>query len=118
MVEGDGGGEFSRFIRSPRKGERKGLASMAGVTAYLVIKRGDGFGDVFPLTPGQRYTIGRATSNSILLKDDQCSREHAELFYFDGQSLNQTADQFAQKQLGHADFSKTVPGNQTIDQVR
>src|SRR5262245_44080533 len=57
---------------------------MAGATAYLVIKREDGFGDVFPLTPGQRYTIGRAATNSVVLKDDQCSREHAEVSAADG----------------------------------
>ncbi len=51
----------------------------AGATAYLVIKRDDGFGDVFPLVPGQRYTIGRATTNNVVLKDDLCSREHAEV---------------------------------------
>src|SRR5262245_19517797 len=58
---------------------------MAGTTtAYLVIKRDDGFGDVFPLAPGQRYTIGRATTNNVVLKDDQCSREHAEVSAADG----------------------------------
>ena len=51
----------------------------AGGTAYLVVRRHDGFGDVFPLTPGQRYTLGRATTNRIVLKDDLCSREHAEV---------------------------------------
>jgi transcriptional regulator with GAF, ATPase, and Fis domain len=52
----------------------------SGATAYLVVRRPDGFGDVFPLTPGQRYTLGRATTNRIVLKDDLCSREHAEVF--------------------------------------
>ncbi|MFO0878441.1 MAG: sigma 54-interacting transcriptional regulator [Gemmataceae bacterium] len=50
-----------------------------GTTAYLVVRREDGFGDVFPLDPGQSYTLGRAATNSIVLKDDLCSREHAEL---------------------------------------
>src|SRR5262245_30545904 len=57
---------------------------MAGRTSYLVHKREDGFGDVFPLTPGQRYTIGRAATNNVVLKDDQCSREHAEVSAADG----------------------------------
>ncbi|HEY1860097.1 MAG TPA: sigma 54-interacting transcriptional regulator, partial [Gemmataceae bacterium] len=52
--------------------------------AYLVVRRADGFGDVFPLTPGQRYTLGRATTNRIVLKDDLCSREHAEVFHAAG----------------------------------
>ena len=51
----------------------------AGATAYLVVRRDDGFGDVVPLTPGQTCTLGRAASNRIVLKDDLCSREHAEI---------------------------------------
>ncbi|HXG09517.1 MAG TPA: sigma 54-interacting transcriptional regulator [Gemmataceae bacterium] len=57
----------------------------AEATAYLVVRREDGFGDVFPLAPGQRYTMGRATTNHIVLnKDELCSREHAEIYYADG----------------------------------
>jgi Nif-specific regulatory protein len=55
-----------------------------GGTAYLVVRRDDGFGDVFALTPGQRYTLGRAPTNRIVLKDDLCSREHAEIYHGDG----------------------------------
>jgi Nif-specific regulatory protein len=55
-----------------------------GATAYLVVRRDDGFGDVFPLTGGQRYTLGRATTNRIVLKDDLCSREHAEVYHTGG----------------------------------
>ncbi len=49
-------------------------------SAFLVARRDDGFGDVYPLHPGTRYTIGRAATCKISLKDDLCSREHAELF--------------------------------------
>jgi transcriptional regulator with GAF, ATPase, and Fis domain len=56
----------------------------AGTTAYLVVRRDDGFGDVFPLAAGQTYTLGRATTNRIVLKDDLCSREHAEISYSGG----------------------------------
>lgn len=52
-----------------------------GTTAYVVVRRDDGFGDVFPLVPGQTYTLGRAATNSIVLKEDLCSRDHAELTY-------------------------------------
>jgi Nif-specific regulatory protein len=52
-----------------------------GTTAYLVVRRDDGFGDVFPLTGGHTYTMGRATTNRIVLKDDLASREHAEVSY-------------------------------------
>jgi len=56
----------------------------AGTTAYLVVRRDDGFGDVFPLTAGQSYTLGRSTTNRIVLKDDLCSREHAEVSWGEG----------------------------------
>jgi Nif-specific regulatory protein len=56
----------------------------AGATAYLVVRRDDGYGDVFPLTAGQRHTLGRATTNRIVLKDDLCSREHAEIYHAEG----------------------------------
>src|SRR5262245_35174259 len=54
------------------------------VEGFLVVRRDDGYGDVFPLTPGQRYSIGRATTSRIMLKDDVCSREHAEVYRADG----------------------------------
>jgi Nif-specific regulatory protein len=56
----------------------------AGAAAYLVVRRNDGFGEVFPLATGQRYTMGRANTNRIVLKDDVCSREHAEVYWADG----------------------------------
>jgi transcriptional regulator with GAF, ATPase, and Fis domain len=49
-------------------------------SAFLVARREDGFGDVYPLQHGVRYKLGRAPTNKILLKDDLCSREHAEVF--------------------------------------
>ena len=49
-------------------------------SAFLVARRDDGFGDVFPLHLGTRYKLGRAPTNKVLLKDDLCSREHAEVF--------------------------------------
>src|SRR5256885_11199775 len=49
-------------------------------TAFLVVRRDDGFGDVFTLQAGARYTLGRAATSRIVLKDELCSREHAEVF--------------------------------------
>jgi Nif-specific regulatory protein len=49
-------------------------------SAFLVARREDGFGEVHPLHTGARYTLGRAPTNKISLKDDLCSREHAEVF--------------------------------------
>jgi transcriptional regulator with GAF, ATPase, and Fis domain len=53
-------------------------------TAYLVAKHDNGFGQVHPLVRGVRYTIGRAPTNKIVLTDDLCSREHAEVAFAEG----------------------------------
>jgi Nif-specific regulatory protein len=53
--------------------------------AYLVVRRDDGFGDVFPLHAGARCTLGRAATNRVVLKDELCSREHAEVYRNNGQ---------------------------------
>jgi transcriptional regulator with GAF, ATPase, and Fis domain len=56
----------------------------AAAAAYLVVRRDDGFGEVYPLTVGQRYTLGRSATNRLVLKDDLCSREHAEVAFTEG----------------------------------
>jgi transcriptional regulator with GAF, ATPase, and Fis domain len=56
----------------------------AVASAYLVIRRDDGFGEVYPLIVGQRCTLGRASTNQIVVKDELCSREHAEVYHVDG----------------------------------
>ncbi|MBN2024796.1 MAG: sigma 54-interacting transcriptional regulator [Pirellulales bacterium] len=53
--------------------------------AYLVIRDGLKWTDVFRLVPGQSVTIGRAATNQIVVKDDRCSRNHAEIFSSEGQ---------------------------------
>ncbi|MBN1589257.1 MAG: sigma 54-interacting transcriptional regulator [Pirellulales bacterium] len=53
--------------------------------AYLVIRDGLKWTDVFRLVPGQAVTIGRAATNQIVIKDDRCSRNHAEIFMSEGQ---------------------------------
>jgi Nif-specific regulatory protein len=60
------------------------MTTTAPASAYLVMRRDDGFGDVFPLVSSYRYTLGRAGTNRIVLKDDLCSREHAEVYHADG----------------------------------
>jgi Nif-specific regulatory protein len=50
-------------------------------TAYLVVRLDDGFGDVFPLSPDVRYRLGRGNTSRIVLRDDLCSREHAEVYF-------------------------------------
>ncbi len=53
-------------------------------SAFLVVRRDDGFGDVYPLQDGTRCTLGRAPTNRVVLRDDLCSREHAEVFPAEG----------------------------------
>lgn len=52
--------------------------------AYLVIREGSKWTDVFRLTPGRTVTIGRAATNEIVIKDERCSRNHAEVFLTGG----------------------------------
>ena len=53
--------------------------------AYLVIREGSKWTDVFRLVPGQAVTIGRAPTNQIVIKDERCSRCHAEVFHSQGE---------------------------------
>jgi len=62
------------------------------MTAYLVVKAGDKWRDVYRLIPGQVMTIGRASTNRIVLRDDICSRNHCEIF--------QSGDQWMLRDLG------------------
>ena len=48
--------------------------------AYLVVREGSKWRDVYRLTPGQVMTIGRAPTNRIVLHDEVCSRYHCEVF--------------------------------------
>jgi Nif-specific regulatory protein len=48
--------------------------------AYLIIREGTKWTDVYRLVPGQAVTIGRAPTNHIVVKDERCSRSHAEIF--------------------------------------
>ncbi len=52
--------------------------------AYLVIREGTKWTDVFRLVPGRTVTIGRAATNQIVVKDERASRNHAEVFLTEG----------------------------------
>ncbi len=56
----------------------------AAKIAYLVIRDGKKWSDVFRLMPGRTVTIGRSPTNQIVIKEDQASRQHAEIFMTDG----------------------------------
>jgi Nif-specific regulatory protein len=60
--------------------------------AYLVIREGTKWADVFRLVPGQAVTIGRAPTNQIVVKDERCSRCHAEIFYSEGEWILRDLD--------------------------
>ena len=55
------------------------------MVAYLVIREGSKWTDVFRLTPGRTVTMGRSTTNQIVIKDERCSRNHAEVFMTSGE---------------------------------
>src|SRR4051812_19451003 len=48
--------------------------------AYLVVREGNKWRDVYRLTPGQVTTVGRAAGNRIVLHNEICSRHHCEIF--------------------------------------
>ncbi len=47
---------------------------------YLIARTGVMRGEHWPLSPGQKLTLGRSPDNRVVLRDDQCSRNHAEVF--------------------------------------
>ena len=53
--------------------------------AYLIIRDGSKWADVVRLVPGESVTMGRAPTNTIVVKDERCSRNHAEVFHTQGQ---------------------------------
>ncbi|MFP6602743.1 MAG: sigma 54-interacting transcriptional regulator [Pirellulaceae bacterium] len=53
--------------------------------AYLVIREGTKWTDVIRLVPGRSVTIGRASTNQIVVQDERCSRDHAEIFFTAGE---------------------------------
>ena len=56
----------------------------SSMLAYLVIREGTKWSDVSRLLPGRTLTIGRAPTNQIVVKDERCSRYHAEVFLSQG----------------------------------
>ncbi|MCG8451398.1 MAG: sigma 54-interacting transcriptional regulator [Pirellulales bacterium] len=54
------------------------------MNAYLIIRDGSKWADVVRLVPGESVTMGRAPTNTIVVKDERCSRNHAEVFHTQG----------------------------------
>ncbi len=55
------------------------------MNAYLIIREGSKWADVVRLVPGESVTMGRAPTNTIVLKDERCSRNQAEVFLAKGE---------------------------------
>ena len=53
----------------------------AGQGAYLVLRCAGRWSDVFRLSPPGEAVIGRASSNHIVIRNDQASRHHARVFW-------------------------------------
>jgi len=52
--------------------------------AYLVVCEGARWRDVFRLPPSQVTTVGRSSTNRIVIQDEICSRNHCEVFQSEG----------------------------------
>src|SRR3990172_9734585 len=79
--------------------------------AYLVIREGSKWADVFRLVPGQAVTIGRAPTNQIVVKDERCSRCHAEIFFTEDQWILRDLD----SRNGTAVANTRVRGDYTLE---
>ena len=53
-------------------------------SAYLIIRQGTRWTDVFRLEAGRPLIIGRASSNEIPIADERSSRRHAEVYFEEG----------------------------------
>jgi len=62
---------------------RESDTAVIKTTAQLVVRSGLLEGTTVPLNAGQVTTIGRATTNRLVIPDEICSRNHCEVF-FDG----------------------------------
>ncbi|MBS0208457.1 MAG: sigma 54-interacting transcriptional regulator [Planctomycetes bacterium] len=85
--------------------------------AYLVIREGSKWSDVFRLSAGAKVTIGRASTNTIVLKDERCSRFHAEVFPVDDQWHVRDLDSRNGTRVGQEDIHGERPLN-TGDVIR
>src|SRR5277367_5161568 len=62
---------------------RESDTAIIKTTAQLIVRSGLLDGTTIPLHAGQVTTIGRATTNRMVIPDEICSRNHCEVF-FDG----------------------------------
>lgn len=81
------------------------------MTAYLVVRQGNKWQDVYRLTPGQVMTVGRSPTNRLVLRDEVCSRNHCEIF--------QSGEQWVIRDLGSRNGTmvsgKLISGDHRLD---
>jgi len=80
------------------------------VLAYLVIRDGTKWSDVFRLVPGRTVTIGRAPTNQIVIREEQASRNHAEIFMTEGKWTIRDLE----SRNGSAIGTERIHGDQTL----
>jgi transcriptional regulator with GAF, ATPase, and Fis domain len=78
--------------------------------AYLVIRDGNKWTDVFRLIAGRTVTIGRAPTSQIVIKEEQASRQHAEIFHSEGKWIVRDLE----SRNGTAVGSDRVTGDRTL----
>ncbi|HMP02741.1 MAG TPA: sigma 54-interacting transcriptional regulator, partial [Gemmatales bacterium] len=77
--------------------------------AYVVLRRGNGFGNVIKLQPGTRYVIGRAETIEIMLHDELCSRQHAAIEHVNGEWFVHDLGSLNGTRVNHRKIEGTVP---------
>lgn len=60
-------------------------SSLSVTKAFLVVRRGGRWTDLLRLSPERSAVIGRSSSNQIVIRSHQASRQHAEVRWDDGQ---------------------------------
>ena len=76
------GEEFTQHAQVDRTLTASGVS---GAEAYLIVQRGAARIQVVPMETSARVSVGRSSSNRLVLADPKCSRQHCEFFHRDGQ---------------------------------
>ena len=78
------------------------------MTAYLVARHAQGWGRIVPLPPGKTVAVGRDKTNALVVDDELCSRQHAEILADE--------DGWHLRDLGSSNGTRV--NGQLIDEVR
>jgi Nif-specific regulatory protein len=81
------------------------VSAGASEDAFLMSWDGTAWRDVVRLKQGHIITIGRSTTNRIVLHDEACSRNHCEVFFADGDWVLRDLDSRNGTMIGDAEVS-------------